>query len=171
MEDLHEPHMPKVAVRFRCRFFPVSGRLDARRGGIVAAGHARPVDAPPACASGHHQGTDAHAIRPPCDEHAIPRDEPALRKARTGAARRAAGRGNRAPPCRPVKSTGYNSAPSRPRGTEFPRRIPLMKRLLLPALLLSLAAAPAFAKGDAAKGKQLAYTCSGCHGIDQYKNA
>jgi cytochrome c553 len=46
-----------------------------------------------------------------------------------------------------------------------------MKRLLLPALLLSLAAAPAFAKGDAAKGKQLAYTCSGCHGIDQYKNA
>jgi cytochrome c553 len=46
-----------------------------------------------------------------------------------------------------------------------------MKRLLLPALLLALAATPAFAKGDAAKGKQLAYTCSGCHGIDQYKNA
>jgi cytochrome c553 len=46
-----------------------------------------------------------------------------------------------------------------------------MKRLLLPALLLALAANPAFAKGDAAKGKQLAYTCSGCHGIDQYKNA
>jgi cytochrome c553 len=56
-----------------------------------------------------------------------------------------------------------------------------MKRLLLPALLLSLAAAPAFAqgtaapatplKGDAARGKPLAYTCTGCHGIDQYKNA
>jgi cytochrome c553 len=46
-----------------------------------------------------------------------------------------------------------------------------MKRLLLPALLLSLAAAPAFAKGDAKKGEQLAYTCTGCHGIDQYKNA
>jgi cytochrome c553 len=46
-----------------------------------------------------------------------------------------------------------------------------MKRLLLPALFLALAASPAFAKGDAAKGKQLAYTCSGCHGIDQYKNA
>ena len=46
-----------------------------------------------------------------------------------------------------------------------------MKRLLLPALLLSLAATPAFAKGDAAKGKPLAYTCTGCHGIDQYKNA
>jgi cytochrome c553 len=46
-----------------------------------------------------------------------------------------------------------------------------MKRLLLPALILSLAAAPAFAKGDAARGKPLAYTCTGCHGIDQYKNA
>ena len=46
-----------------------------------------------------------------------------------------------------------------------------MKRLLLPALLLSLAAAPAFAAGDAAKGKPLVYTCTGCHGIDQYKNA
>ena len=46
-----------------------------------------------------------------------------------------------------------------------------MKRLLLPALLLALAAAPAFAKGDAKKGEQLAYTCTGCHGIDQYKNA
>ena len=46
-----------------------------------------------------------------------------------------------------------------------------MKRLLLPALLLALASSPAFAKGDAKTGKQLAYTCSGCHGIDQYKNA
>jgi cytochrome c553 len=70
-----------------------------------------------------------------------------------------------------------------------------MKRLLLPALLLSLAASPSFAQdeaakaapvaaapaapaaapvaiqGDAAQGKQLAYTCTGCHGIDQYKNA
>ena len=26
-------------------------------------------------------------------------------------------------------------------------------------------------KGDAAKGKQLAYTCMGCHGITGYKNA
>jgi cytochrome c553 len=46
-----------------------------------------------------------------------------------------------------------------------------MKPILLPALLLALAAAPAFAKGDAQKGKTLAYTCTGCHGIDQYKNA
>lgn len=46
-----------------------------------------------------------------------------------------------------------------------------MTRLLLPALLLALAATPALAKGDAAKGEKLAYTCTGCHGIDQYKNA
>jgi cytochrome c553 len=46
-----------------------------------------------------------------------------------------------------------------------------MKRLLLPALCLALAASPAFAKGDARKGKQLAYTCTGCHGIAEYKNA
>ncbi len=29
----------------------------------------------------------------------------------------------------------------------------------------------AFAQGDAALGKDLTYTCSGCHGIEQYKNA
>ena len=46
-----------------------------------------------------------------------------------------------------------------------------MKRLLLPALFLALAATPALAKGDAKRGEQLAYTCTGCHGIDQYKNA
>jgi cytochrome c553 len=32
------------------------------------------------------------------------------------------------------------------------------------------AAAPAI-KGDAAAGKQLTYTCQGCHGITGYKNA
>jgi len=64
-----------------------------------------------------------------------------------------------------------------------------MKRPLfaLPALLLSLAAAaqepsaepvapPADAAapalvGDAKRGKQLAYTCQGCHGVSGYKNA
>jgi cytochrome c553 len=46
-----------------------------------------------------------------------------------------------------------------------------MKRLVLPALCLALAASPAFAKGDPQKGKQLAYTCTGCHGIAEYKNA
>lgn len=38
------------------------------------------------------------------------------------------------------------------------------------ALLLA-AAAPALAEGDAANGEELAYTCSGCHGIDGYRNA
>ena len=47
-----------------------------------------------------------------------------------------------------------------------------MKRALLTlACLAAAAAAPAFAQGDAAKGKQLAYTCTGCHGIVEYKNA
>ena len=48
-----------------------------------------------------------------------------------------------------------------------------MTRALLTAssLALALLATPAFAKGDAARGKQLAYTCTGCHGIVEYKNA
>lgn len=47
-----------------------------------------------------------------------------------------------------------------------------MKRILLPAasLVLALATAPAFAKGDPEKGKALFYTCTGCHGITDYKN-
>lgn len=49
----------------------------------------------------------------------------------------------------------------------------MMKQALLIASCLALAgfAAPAFAKGDPAKGKTLAYTCTGCHGIAEYKNA
>jgi cytochrome c553 len=43
--------------------------------------------------------------------------------------------------------------------------------LLVTAGALSLAmAAPARADGDAERGKQLAYTCYGCHGIANYKN-
>ena len=33
------------------------------------------------------------------------------------------------------------------------------------------AAAPAALVGDAANGKQLTYTCQGCHGVTGYKNA
>jgi cytochrome c553 len=46
-----------------------------------------------------------------------------------------------------------------------------MKRILTAVILLSLCAGTAFAKGDAKRGKELAYTCGGCHGISQYKNA
>jgi cytochrome c553 len=48
-----------------------------------------------------------------------------------------------------------------------------MNRTLLSAvgLALALAALPVCAKGDAARGKTLAYTCTGCHGIVDYKNA
>ena len=43
--------------------------------------------------------------------------------------------------------------------------------LLAACLVASVAAAPASAKGVAARGKTLAYTCTGCHGIVEYKNA
>lgn len=41
------------------------------------------------------------------------------------------------------------------------------------ALLLAMAlfAQPAIAEGDAAAGKELGYTCLGCHGIEGYRNA
>jgi cytochrome c553 len=47
-------------------------------------------------------------------------------------------------------------------------------RRLLPALtgtVLALAMAPAHAAGNAENGRPLAYTCSGCHGIPEYRNA
>lgn len=43
--------------------------------------------------------------------------------------------------------------------------------LIVTCLALSALASPVFAKGDIAKGKTLAYTCTGCHGIAEYKNA
>ncbi|KAA2286011.1 cytochrome c [Arenimonas fontis] len=48
-----------------------------------------------------------------------------------------------------------------------------MKRILLPAagLALAMAVLPVHAKGDPEKGKALFYTCTGCHGIADYKNA
>ena len=33
------------------------------------------------------------------------------------------------------------------------------------------AAAPAAAKGNAARGRELVFTCKGCHGVTGYKNA
>ena len=42
---------------------------------------------------------------------------------------------------------------------------------LLSALVLALFAHPALAQGDAAAGRQLGYTCIGCHGIPSYRNA
>jgi cytochrome c553 len=40
-----------------------------------------------------------------------------------------------------------------------------------PATTTATAAAPAALVGDAASGKQLTYTCQGCHGVTGYKNA
>jgi cytochrome c553 len=47
----------------------------------------------------------------------------------------------------------------------------MTRALTAAAFALALVATPAFAKGDAARGKPLAYTCTGCHGIVEYKNA
>jgi len=38
-------------------------------------------------------------------------------------------------------------------------------------LALAFFAQPAFAEGNAASGKELGYTCLGCHGIEGYRNA
>jgi cytochrome c553 len=38
-------------------------------------------------------------------------------------------------------------------------------------LLLAASATSALAEGDPADGKEIAYTCMGCHGIDGYRNA
>jgi len=43
----------------------------------------------------------------------------------------------------------------------------LMSLVLMAAMPVTVA----FAEGDAARGKTLAYTCQGCHGIPNYKNA
>lgn len=75
-------------------------------------------------------------------------------------------------PCPGFGCCGYNfglTLSARP----IASRKPLMKRILLSAasLALAFAALPAAAKGDAEKGKALFYTCTGCHGIADYKNA
>jgi len=52
------------------------------------------------------------------------------------------------------------------------KSVPL-KPLLITAAAIALATASlsASAKGDPVEGKKLVYTCTGCHGIDGYKNA
>jgi cytochrome c553 len=48
----------------------------------------------------------------------------------------------------------------------------LSRPLLAVTLALAFSAgATAFAAGDAARGKVLSYTCLGCHGIEDYRNA
>ena len=44
-----------------------------------------------------------------------------------------------------------------------------MKKTLL--IMMALMSSQAFAEGDAANGKKIAYTCTGCHGIPFYKNS
>ncbi len=70
-----------------------------------------------------------------------------------------------------VGCAGYNFAlvlPDRP----FEPEKSMIKRSLLSAacLVLAFAAFPAAAQGDPENGKALFYTCTGCHGIADYKN-
>ena len=51
--------------------------------------------------------------------------------------------------------------------------MPLSCRCALISVLITAVlavSAPARAAGDAARGKELSYTCLGCHGIESYKN-
>lgn len=48
---------------------------------------------------------------------------------------------------------------------------PLNALALASLALASLPFAAAHAEGDPVLGRQLAYTCTGCHGIEGYKNA
>ena len=43
--------------------------------------------------------------------------------------------------------------------------------IALVLIVLPLSAATGWAKGDADKGRLRTYTCTGCHGVAEYKNA
>lgn len=72
--------------------------------------------------------------------------------------------------------SGLSRCPGTGRGLEPPKKqvITNMKTVagaVMALLALALFAQPAFAEGDAAAGKDIAYTCLGCHGIEGYRNA
>ena len=47
----------------------------------------------------------------------------------------------------------------------------MTKTTLLLSFIIAAMSSSAYAGGDAQKGKSLAYTCTGCHGINEYKNS
>ena len=47
----------------------------------------------------------------------------------------------------------------------------MTKTMFYIAVFFILTSTTIEAKGDAKRGKSLAYTCTGCHGINEYKNA
>jgi len=58
--------------------------------------------------------------------------------------------------------------------THYNQLLMKMKSAAIPATLLTLCAIfapPALAEGNIDRGKTLAYTCLGCHGIEGYRNA
>jgi cytochrome c553 len=54
---------------------------------------------------------------------------------------------------------------------EFAMFLAPYQRQLISVTLLAVFSTAAFAAGDIQRGNALTYTCSGCHGIEQYKNA
>ena len=74
--------------------------------------------------------------------------------------------------CRAVARGGYNRGLGFP--PDWPNLLERLMRRLLPALAgaaLALVYTPAYAAGNPENGRQLAFTCSGCHGIEEYRNA
>lgn len=72
--------------------------------------------------------------------------------------------------------SGLSEYPGASRGLEPPKKqvITKMKTVAgatMALLALAFLAQPAFAEGNAAAGKELGYTCLGCHGIEGYRNA
>lgn len=47
----------------------------------------------------------------------------------------------------------------------------MSKTTLILGIAMVLSGSHCLAKGDVQNGKSLAYTCTGCHGIPEYKNA
>jgi cytochrome c553 len=54
--------------------------------------------------------------------------------------------------------------------TDMMRPLPIAASLVLALLPLALAAQEPAPAGNAANGKQLTFTCQGCHGVVGYKN-
>lgn len=72
--------------------------------------------------------------------------------------------------------SGLFECPGNCRGLELPKKqvitnMKIVAGVTMALLAVALLAQPAFAEGDAAAGKELGYTCLGCHGIEGYRNA
>lgn len=72
--------------------------------------------------------------------------------------------------------SGLSNCPGLCRGLELPKKqvitnMKIVAGVAMALLAIALLTQPAFAEGDVAAGKELGYTCLGCHGIEGYRNA